>query len=171
MLDRDVTVPDVTVPDVILVAIGEAIALSQVGDRAAARIRLRGLWSDIGGEVGDPLHRCAVAHALADVQDEPADELFWDLQALCAADLLTDGRLEAAGAGPVAGFYPSLHLNLGDCYRRLGAVDDAWLHLHRGLAALRALPDSGYRALLEEAFERLADRLRDLAPGARPTRA
>ena len=51
------------------------MALSQAGERDAARRVLEALWEDIGGEDGDPLHRCAVAHAMADVQDDPADEL------------------------------------------------------------------------------------------------
>ncbi len=149
--------------DLPMVRIGEAIALSQTGDRPAARARLAELWRDIGGEAGDPLHRCGVAHAMADVQDDVMDELFWDLQALAAADLVTDERSRGAGAGPVSGFYPSLHLNLGDCYRRLGDPDDAWLHLHRGLASLRVLPDSGYRQLVEQGLERLGERLRESA--------
>ncbi|MDX6228891.1 MAG: hypothetical protein QOI76_2281 [Frankiales bacterium] len=148
--------------DATMLRLGEAIALGQVGDRATARDRLVELWHDVGGEAGDPLHRCAIAHALADVQDDVVDELFWDLQALAAADRVTDRRAEQVGAGPVSGFYPSLHLNLGDCYRRLGDTDSAWLHVHRGRATVRALPDSGYRELLLRGLDRLADRLRDL---------
>jgi hypothetical protein len=150
--------------DATMVRLGEAIGLSQTGDRLAARDRLAQLWRDAGGELADPLHRCGIAHAMADVQDDAIDELWWDLQALVAADLVTDERAQGAGAGPVAGFYPSLHLNLGDCYRRLGDVDNAWLHVHRGLNAVRALPESGYRDLLLQGLERLAERLRDLSP-------
>ena len=151
-------------PDATMVRLGEAIAISQTGDRSAARELLARLWRDAGGEGADPLHRCGIAHAMADVQDDPGDELWWDLQALIAADQVTDERAESAGAGPVAGFYPSLHLNLGDCYRRLGDVDSAWLHVHRGLAAVRALPESGYRDLVLQGLERLAEGLRDLNP-------
>jgi hypothetical protein len=149
--------------DATMVRLSEAIALSQAGDRLAARDRLAQLWRDSGGEAGDPLYRCGIAHAIADVQDDPVDELWWDLQALAAADLVTDERAEGAGAGPVAGFYPSLHLNLGDCYRRLGDADNAWLHVHRGLGSVRALPESGYRDLVLQGLERLADRLRAMA--------
>lgn len=56
---------------------------------------------------------------MADVQDEMHEELLWDLRALAAADLLTDQRVARAGvAGSVAGLYPSLHLNLGECAAR-----------------------------------------------------
>ncbi|MDX6245960.1 MAG: hypothetical protein QOE76_3683 [Frankiales bacterium] len=153
--------------DLTMVRLGEAITLSQAGDRPAARDRLAQLWRDAGGESADPLHRCGIAHAMADVQDDPVDELWWDLQALTAADLVTDERTTAAGAGLVAGFYPSLHLNVGDCYRRLGDVDNGWLHVHRGLAAVRALPESGYRDLVLQGLERLAGRLRDLVADGR----
>jgi hypothetical protein len=148
--------------DATMVRLGAAIALSQTGDRPAARDQLAQLWRDAGGESADPLHRCGIAHALADVQDDPADELWWDLQALAAADLVSDQRAVDAGAGLIAGFYPSLHLNLGDCYRRLGDVDNGWLHVHRGLAAVRGLPESGYRQLVLQGLERLAERLRQL---------
>jgi len=63
--------------------------------------------SEIGGESGDPFHRCALAHAMADVQDDVHEELLWDLRRLAAADLLTDERAARGGvAGPVAGFCP-----------------------------------------------------------------
>jgi len=98
------------------------------------------VWSEIGGENGDPFHRCALAHSMADVQDDVHEELAWDLRALAAADLLTNERAARGGvAGSVAGFYPSLHLNLGECYRKLGEVDRAREHLDRGRASVDAL--------------------------------
>jgi hypothetical protein len=146
--------------DITMVRLGEAIGLSQTGDRPAARELLLQLWHDVGGESADALHRCGIAHAMADVQDDPHDELFWDLEALVAADLVTDSRSEQAVE--VAAFYPSLHLNIGDCYRRLGDVDSAWLHVREGRAAVAALPDNGYGQLVTEGLERLARRLREL---------
>lgn len=146
--------------DQTMIRIGAAIGLSQRGERAAARQRLAGIWSEIGGEHGDPLYRCAVAHAMADVQDGVGDELAWDLRALAAADLLTDERVAAAGvSSPVAGFYPSLHLNLAECYRKLGQLEHAREHLHRGQAAAGALGDDGYGAMIKRGLARLADRL------------
>ena len=55
--------------------IGEGIGLSQRGDRSAARQVFAQVWQDIGGESGDPLHRCALAHSMADVQDDVHEEL------------------------------------------------------------------------------------------------
>ncbi len=92
---------------------------------------------------------------MADVQDDPADELAWDLRALEAADLVTDEQ----ASQDVRGFYPSLHLNLGDVYRRLGDLELARAHLDLGRAALGALGDDGYAQMVRGGLDRLADRL------------
>jgi hypothetical protein len=148
-----------TEPDATMVRIGEGIGLGERGEREAARRLFSDLWEEIGA-TGDALHRCALAHSMADVQDDVRDELVWDLRALETADLITDERARQAGvAGPVRGFYPSLHLNLGDAYRRLGDLDRARHHLGRGLAAVDALGDDGYAQMIKEGLGRLADRL------------
>jgi hypothetical protein len=77
-------------PDAIMTRIGQVVMLLHAGDREEARARFTALWTEIG-EQGDPLHRCTVAHYLADTQDDPEDELAWDLRALRAADALTGG--------------------------------------------------------------------------------
>jgi len=126
-----------TKPDATMTRIGKGIELSQHGEREAARAVFAQVWSDMGRERCDPFHRCALAHSMADVQEDVHDELVWDLRALEAADLITDEPAAHAGVtGPVAGFYPSLHLNLGECYRKLGILDEAREHLKRGQAAV-----------------------------------
>jgi hypothetical protein len=140
--------------------IGRGMALSHGGERDAARGVFSAVWEDIGGEDGDPFHRCAVAHAMADVQDDAADELMWDLRAIEAADLITDRRAAQAGmTTTVAGLYPSLHLNLGECYRKLEQLDLAREHLRRGLVATTALADDGYGRLVRTGLDRLSERL------------
>lgn len=149
-----------TEPDAVMARIAEGIALRERGERAAARALFDELWDQIGGSDGDPFHRCALAHSMADAQDDVREELRWDLEALAAADLVTDERVARGGvSGPVAGFYPSLHLNLGDCYRKLGDVDRAREHLARGRAAVDALGDDGYGQMVKDGLDRLADRL------------
>ena len=149
-----------TVPDDVLVRVGTAIALGGTGHRAEASALLSTLWQDIGGELGDPLHRCAIAHSMADAQDDPTEELRWDVRALEAAGLLTDERVIRAGMpGSAAGLFASLHLNLGDCYRRLGDRDSAREHLHRGIAALPALDEAGDGSMVREGLDRLGRRL------------
>ncbi|MFD3872392.1 hypothetical protein [Streptomyces sp. NPDC058623] len=80
--------------DAVMTRIGQAVILLHAGDREEARNRLGAIWSEIG-EDGDSLHRCTLAHYMADAQDDPADELAWDLRALTAAEGLT-------AAGPAA---------------------------------------------------------------------
>lgn len=146
--------------DPVMERVGEGIELSRSGNREAARHVFAEVWNEIGGEHGDPLHRCALAHSMADVQDDVRDELQWDQRALRAADQISDERAAAAGVtSPVAGFYPSLHLNLGECYRRLGDDEQARHHLAAGQAAVHALPDDGYGRMISDGLQRLAERL------------
>lgn len=148
-----------TAADEIMARIGMGLALSQRGQREAARQLFLEIWDDIG-PAGDPLHRCALAHSMADVQDEAAEELVWDLRALEAADLISDERSRQGGVSiPVSGFYPSLHLNLGEGYRKLGDLQSARDHLRRGRAAAGGLANDGYGRLVTGALDRLADRL------------
>ncbi|MEU5534053.1 hypothetical protein [Streptomyces sp. NPDC020362] len=147
------------VPDAVLTRIGQVVMLHHGGDREEARRRFLELWTEMG-EAGDPLHRCTLAHYLADTQDDPADELAWDLRALSAAEELAAGR---AGADPSAvhGFYPSLHLNLAADYLKLGRSEAARIHLTRARRAAGALADDGYGAGVRAAIGRLELQLGD----------
>lgn len=130
------------------------------GRREAARDVFAQIWDEIGGEQGDPLHVCVLAHAMADVQDDVRHELVWDQRALAAADLLTGDRLARAGVTlPVAGLYPSLHLNLGECYRKLGDLGRARECLQRARAGIGALGDDDYAQLIKGGLDRLARQL------------
>lgn len=92
--------------DAVMTRIGQAIMLLHGGDREEARNRFGALWAEIG-EDGDALHRCTLAHYMADTQDDPGDKLAWDLRALTAAEGLSDGRVAEHG-DPLAvrAFYP-----------------------------------------------------------------
>lgn len=146
-------------PDPVMAEIGEVVAVGQAGDHAMARERFAELWDTLG-PAGDPLHRCALAHYAADVQDDPREELRWDLRALEAADEVTDERAQAYHASlAVAGFYPSLHLNLADVYRRLGEQAKAQRHLVRATDTVGTLADDGYGQLIRAGITRCAARL------------
>jgi hypothetical protein len=146
-------------PDPVMARIGEGIALRQQGDALAARALFAQAWEELPAD-GDALHRCALAHSMADVQDDPADELLWDLRALAAADELTDERVaEATAATSVAAFLPSLHLNLADVYLRLDEPDASARHVASAEAALDALPDDGYREMIVAGLDRVRDQL------------
>lgn len=147
--------------DQTLTRIGQAVELHHhQGQRDAARDLFAQIWDDIGGEQGDPLHVCVLAHSMADVQDDVHEELMWDLRALAAADRVTDEEVAHAGVAlPVAGLYPSLHLNLSECYRKLGDLDRAREHLRQARDGIGALGDDEYGRLIKGGLERVAQQL------------
>lgn len=152
-------------PDALLTRIGQVVMLHHGGDREEARGRLLELWAELG-EDGDPLHRCTLAHYLADTQDDPSDELAWDLRALSAAEELTDGRgTGPEGAPAVRAFYPSLHLNLAADYVKLGRAEAARTHLRRARGASTTLPDDAYGNGVRTAISRLELRLAEDSSG------
>ncbi|MEV6422444.1 hypothetical protein [Streptomyces sp. NPDC051662] len=171
--------------DAVMTRIGQAVMLLHGGDREEARNRFGELWGELG-EAGDAFHRCALAHYMADTQDDPGDELAWDLRALTAADGLReesaaddragggrgagdgagDERLAEARAGVpgtssvVRAFYPSLHLNLAADYVKLQRPEAARLHLDRAREAAVALGDEGDVNGVRAGIERLERLLR-----------
>jgi hypothetical protein len=144
--------------DEVMERIAAAVSVYHGGDRDGARHQLATIWAEI--QSGDPLHRCFLAHYMADLQDDVRDELRWDLRALAAADDVTDERArEFNGALAVRALYPSLHLNLGDDYRRLGAAAQARQHLDLARSCVDALPDDAYGRMIRGGIEDLAAKL------------
>ncbi|MFF0533018.1 hypothetical protein ACFYT3_32195 [Nocardia amikacinitolerans] len=147
--------------DTTMEAITRAVELGRAGDRDAARTMLTELWADLGPQ-GDPLHRCTLAHYLADLHDDAAQALTWDIRALDAADSLTDERVRRHHAGlEVRGFYPSLHLNLADNYRRLGSFEAARQQIEAARGCLHTLGEDQYGTMLRTAVEEVAEAIRD----------
>ena len=139
-------------PDPTMDAIGAAVTRGRDGDAESARRDLLAILQRIG-VLGDPFHRCTLAHYLADRYDDPAEALVWDVRALDAADALTNERTQQHDGGlSVAGFYPSLHLNLADNFRRLGAFGAAAAHLDSAEQHTDALADDGYGAMIRTAI-------------------
>lgn len=148
------------ITDPTLLRIGEAAQLNHGGEREAARVLFEEIWAEVGGEDGDPLHRCTLAHAMADAQDDLREELVWDHRALAAAAQLTDAHLAQAGVTlTVTGLYPSLHLNLSECYRKLGDLDRAREHLRHAQDTIGALGDDEYGQLIKEGLRRLTEQM------------
>ncbi|MEU4624955.1 hypothetical protein AB0G04_33900 [Actinoplanes sp. NPDC023801] len=147
--------------DEIMARIGHGVELHhQRGDRDAARLLFARVWDEIGGERGDPLHVCVLAHSMAYVQDNVREELEWHLRALAAADRLTEDRVAGAGVPlPVAGLYPSLYLSVSECYRRLGELDHAREHLRQARAGIGSLGDDDYGRLIRGGLDRLENLL------------
>ncbi|GGN53338.1 hypothetical protein ACFXN2_28615 [Streptomyces kronopolitis] len=171
---------EATSEDGVLTRIGQAIMLHRAGDREEARNRLTALWHEIGPQ-GDAFHRCTLAHYMADTQDDPRDELDWDLRALeaaegfvterpgCTAAASAEPRI-ADGPGPrhplvaLRAFFPSLHLNIAADYAALDRPADARAQLRRARASVNALADGEYRQGLRDAIDRLQLRI-DRAAG------
>lgn len=149
--------------DETLQAIGAAVAAGRSGDADGARRALLDLWSEIG-VLGEPLHRCTLAHHLADLHPHAAEALVWDVRALDAAE----------AAGGIPGFAASLHLNLADDFRRLAAFDVAADHLAAAERVRGEVPAGEYGDLMATALRHVRGALsrRDTAalpshPGVR----
>lgn len=139
-------------PDPVMQAVTEAVARGHEGDRAGARAALLATWRNVGDD-GDPFYRCVIAHYLADVTHDAEEELLWDERALEAALETTDERAQAYDASlAIAGFFPSLHLNLADVLRRLGRFDEAAVHAEHTAARVDVLPDDGYGTSIRSAL-------------------
>lgn len=132
-----------------------AIGVAQGGDREVARESLRALWV----RAESPAQQCVLAHFLADVQDDVADEIRWDEAALAAHASVTDADLAPIGVASAAGFLPSLHLNLGDGYLRQGRVSDARRALALAHDAVDQLVADGYGAMIRRGLDGLEERL------------
>ncbi|GAA4949497.1 hypothetical protein [Actinoplanes utahensis] len=153
------TQPPKTEPDEVMAAIGAAVEQGRAGDRAAARETLTALWDRTGGH-GDALHRCSIAHYLADLQDETTDELLWDQRALAAVTGLDDERARRFHDSLQArAFLPSLHLNLADAYRRTGDPASARHHLAAATTDVDLLPDDDYGAMLRSGIDKVRNAL------------
>lgn len=139
-------------PDSTMELIGNAVELGRSGEIASARTSLLNIWQQIGAS-GDPFYRCTLAHYLADLYDHPAEALIWDTRALDAAASITDDRAQRQHRSlQVAGFYPSLFLNIADNLRRLGAFDSALEHIAQAEERCDALPDDGYGKTIRTAI-------------------
>ncbi|WP_280210872.1 hypothetical protein [Nocardia cyriacigeorgica] len=161
--------------DPTMAAITEAVTRGRAGDGDGARTALTELWADLGPH-GDPLHRCTLAHYLADLHDDPAEALTWNIRALDAAEALTDTRTQQFDAAlEVRGFFPSLHLNLADDYRRLASFDTARTHIAAARRHVDALRADGYGAMIRTALDEIEAAIdagvtmrRESAPTGRP---
>lgn len=143
--------------DPVMARITEAVERGRAGDTVGAREALDAIWNEEVAD-GDAFHQVVLAHYAADVQDDPQLELQWDERALRAADETTDER--AQGYHPslsVAGFYPSLHLNLADDHRRLGDFDTARHHIAAARERFLALNDDEYGATIRAGVKRVGD--------------
>jgi hypothetical protein len=139
-------------------AIMDAIA-DHTSAPADRRARFTAIWRDLG-DAAEPLHRCILAHYMADVQDDPESALRWDLRALAAVrDVDGDAFAVLLPGLALESFLPSLHLNLAEDYDRLARPDEARRHLVLARESLAGLAEDGYGQMIRNGVERLAAKL------------
>jgi hypothetical protein len=133
----------------------EVFAAVRLGgvDPAAGRRALEKLWDELG-ERADALHRCVIAHHLADLQEEAAEALRWDQRALAA--VFGPGVPLDEG---LRGFLPALYLNLADSHRRVGEFEVAGMQLAIARGHLDVLASDAYGALIRARLRGVEDAL------------
>ncbi|PRY57070.1 hypothetical protein BCF74_11775 [Knoellia remsis] len=128
---------------------------------AGGRATLQAFYDSL--DQSDAAGRLIVAHYLADAQDSLEDEVRWDELALDLAPQVTDADLHALHPSlNIAGFVPSLQLNLADGYRRMQRFADASTALSASRAGNDRLPSESpeqqaYRQLILDGQQRVAD--------------
>ena len=95
--------------------------------------------------------RCIAAHYVARHQKNAVDALEWNRRSLFYADRADYQR--------VRGFYPSLHLNIGNAYEDLGDLDAAKRHYELAAAALDSIPEDAYGAVVRDSIARALKRV------------
>ncbi|MET9328303.1 hypothetical protein [Tsukamurella sp. NPDC003166] len=137
------------------------LGAAMTGERAERKQKLESVWVRL--EPSDHASRCIAAHYIADVQGELDAEVEWDEVALAESAHVSDADLQAVHESlSVAGFMPSLHLNLADGYRRQGRFAEASDRLQTSREfdfALDSAPDPAYATVIREGQERLAARI------------
>lgn len=132
----------------------QVFKLCQDGMRAEVEGRpaeARALFLEAWEKRGDDVEACVAAHYLARCQDDPADVLLWNREALRHADAVGDDR--------VAAFYPSLHVGVAMACERLGDLDGARAAFAQAEAHVGVLAADDYgnqlRAAVTDARHRL----------------
>lgn len=147
---------DTAVPmdDPIMATIAQVQQTALRGHREQAASAYEQLWPQV--EHGRPLHRISVAHYMADLQDDPAEELRWDERALVAAAEVATDDTDAAAVAPLRA---SLHVNAAGALHKLGRDDEAREQLKAARQAEAALPDDGYGRLVRARIDAITTEL------------
>lgn len=139
------------------------VQLCQRGMRAESEGRVdeaQRLFDEAWRIAADDYEACVAAHYVARHQADPRERLRWNEECLRRADLVGDER--------VAGFYPSLHLNLARAYADLGRPDAAREQFRLAARHLDRVPPGPYADWMRLA---VADGLRRCDPTVRPAHA
>jgi tetratricopeptide (TPR) repeat protein len=112
------------------------------GDLERAASQFEKAWS----EASTDWEKCVSAHYLARQQKSPQATLHWNEECLRYAD--------AVGDESVAGFYPSLYLNIAHSYEILGNRDLAIEGYQNAGRLLRTLPPGPYADMVQDGVSR-----------------
>jgi hypothetical protein len=138
-----------------------AITLSQTGRRAEAEAAFAAI---LPAMTDDPLARCLFGHYYADLQDDPGEELRWDLYSLEALHALSDASVrQLTPALSAVAFQASIYLNIADDYRTLNDREKAAEFAELADASCIHLADDGYGQMIRRGVRMLLQDLR--APG------
>ncbi|MGP8300478.1 hypothetical protein ACTPOK_21640 [Streptomyces inhibens] len=110
----------------------EGMQAEAEGRAEEARGRFQRAW-DIAS---DDYEACIAAHYLARHQNSPEETLRWNQECLDRADRVGDER--------VRGFYPSLYVNMGQAYRKLGQPALAHTYFVRAAERVTDAPEGQY---------------------------
>lgn len=91
------------------------IKLCAAGSLAEFEGRIEGacnLYKKAWQAANDNYEKCIAAHYVARYQEDPQETLKWNLEALHYAEQMDDEEIKE--------FFPSLYLNLGHSYEKLG---------------------------------------------------
>ena len=126
----------------------QGIEAEAVGEPTKARELFDQAWS----AASDDWERCVAAHYVARHQDTPEATLHWNEVCLRYADAVGDER--------VAGFYPSLYLNIGHSRETLGERDLAAAAYTKAERALGTVPPGPYADMVRDGVARGLERVR-----------
>jgi hypothetical protein len=132
------------------------VQLCGEGMQAEARNKpeaARALFEQAWAEAQDDYDACVAAHYVARHQDTLADALDWNQRALRHAQAVSDER--------VAGFFASLHLNLGKSYEDLNEDAKAAAQYELAEQSLAAVADGDYGDVVRGGVAAARTRLRE----------
>jgi hypothetical protein len=141
----------VPMDDPMMATIAQVQQLALQGQREQAASAYEQLWPQV--EHGRLLHRICLAHYMADLQDDPVEELRWDERALEAAAEITPQDTDAAAVAPLRA---SLHVNTARTLHKLGRQEAARQQLTAARQAEQALPENGYGRLVRSQIDALS---------------
>jgi hypothetical protein len=130
------------------------IEAEMAGATAEARATYEAAWQ----AAVSAYDRAIAAHYVARLVATDDERLRWNRRALSEALRVTDRQL-------VAGFLPSLHLNLGHSYETQGDLGAALDHYRQGRASLHALGADPYAAVVRGGLEAAEQRMRSSRNG------